>query len=273
MRFINLDGKEPEQAWRDKAADLSDQLDLAATKEERDTLIKANSGVWSELKPWLLQHSRGKCWFSEARDVFSHYDIEHYRPKNAARDLDGSEQGEGYWWLAFNWKNLRICGNVGNRKKGAYFPLRAGTHRATAVDRNIEDELPYLLDPTRLEDTLLLCFDENGDVNSLPDLDEWSRARVDETIKRYKLREHEPLMEARRDIWSRCVREVNCCQVLMAELSKSPSATKRALVREQMRKLQEMVLPDAEFSVVASECLRNRTEQWAQRIASMVQAS
>ena len=226
-----------------------------------------------ELKPWLLALSNGKCWFSEARDSFSHWDIEHYRPKKTAKNLDGTERGDGYWWLAFDWHNFRICGNVGNRKKGGFFPLRNGSHQANAADRNVEDEVPYLLDPTRPEDPLLVCFDENGDFKPLPDLDAWNTARVEESIKRYKLREHEPLVEARRDVWSRCVREVNYCQNLMAEMSSSPSATKREAVKQQILKLRKLVNFDAEFSATASECLRCRPEQWAQRLASQAQAT
>jgi uncharacterized protein (TIGR02646 family) len=273
VRFIKLDGKEPNEPWRDKAKALSDRLDAAGTKAERDKIIEDNSAVWGQLKPWLLELSKGKCWFSEARDSFSHWDIEHYRPKKAARNLDGTERGECYWWLAFDWRNFRICGNVGNRKKGAFFPLRDGTHQASAADRNIDDEFPYLLDPTRPEDPLLLCFDENGDVKPLSDLNAWHTSRVEESIKRYKLREHEPLMEARRDVWSRCAREVNHCQNLMDELDKRPSATKKEAVKQQMLKLQGMVTFDAEFSMTACECLRSRNEQWAQRVASIAQTA
>lgn len=272
MRFINLDGKEPDEHWCKKAKALSDQLDAAGTKATRDKLIKDNSAVWGELKPWLLELSKGKCWFSEAHDSFSHWDVEHYRPKTVSKNLDGTKRGEGYWWLAFDWRNFRICGNVGNRKKGGFFPLKDGTHQASAADRNVDDEVPYLLDPTRPEDPLLLCFDENGDVKPLPDLDVWNAARVDESIKRYKLRKHEPLMEARRDVWSRCVREVNRCQNLMEEHAKNASAAKREAVRQQILKLRDMVKFEAEFSATASECLRSRPQRWAQRLAAEGQA-
>ena len=273
MRFINLEGKEPNEDWREKAQALCADLNAAGTKAERDKIIEDNAGMWGELKPWLLKLSKGKCWFSEARDCFSHWDVEHYRPKKSAKNLDGTKRGEGYWWLAFDWRNLRICGNVGNRKKGGFFPLRDGTHQASATDRNTDDEFPYLLDPTRPEDPLLLCFDENGDVKPLPDLDVWNTARVEESIKRYKLREHEPLMEARRDVWAKCVREVNRCQNLMEEMSSSPSATKKEAVRQQMLKLRDMVRFEAEFSATACECLRSRSQQWAQRLASEAQAA
>jgi len=267
MRFINLDGVQPDEAWRLKAKALSDQLDAAGTTKAREVIIRENSAVWGELKPWLLERSQGKCWFSEARDSFSHWDVEHYRPKSAAKNADGTIR-EGYWWLAFDWHNFRICGNVGNRKKGVFFPLRPGTHQATATDRNTEDEFPLLLDPTRLDDTVLLSFDENGDVKKQDGLDEWNATRAEESIKRYKLREHEPLMEARRDVWSRCVREVNLCKNLMDEVSKSPSATKKEAVRQQMLKLVAMASFGAEFSATAIECLQSRSERWAQRIAS-----
>jgi uncharacterized protein (TIGR02646 family) len=268
VRFINLEGQEPSSSWLEMAKTLSAQLDAAGTKAERNKIIKDNSSVWGNLKPWLLKLSARKCWFSEARDTFSHWDVEHYRPKGTAKNLDGTDQGDGYWWLAFDWHNFRICGNVGNRKKGGFFPLRSGTHQATAADRNIDDEFPYLLDPTRPEDPLLLCFDENGDINPLPDLDPWSKARVDESIKRYKLRDHEALMEARRDVWSKCVREVNRCRNLLEQQATSPSATKKEEIKQQILKLREMIAFQAEFSAVASDCLRSRSEGWAQRLAS-----
>jgi hypothetical protein len=271
MRFVPFDLKEPPEAWRLKAQGLTDQLNAADTKAKRDKIIEDNSAVWGELKPWLLKLSEGKCWFSEARDSFSHWDVEHYRPKGAAKDADGTEYGEGYWWLAFDWHNYRICGNVGNRKKGSFFPLRDGTHHASAENRNIDDEFPLLLDPTRLDDTVLLSFDEDGDVKPLPNLDGWSTARVEQSIKRYKLREHEPLKEARRDVWTRCVLEVNRCQNLMDEQAKSPSAAKREAVLQQMLKLKEMVSFKAEFSATACECLRSRNANWAQRLAVQAQ--
>lgn len=268
MRFISLEGLVPDAAWTTRAKALSDRLDAAATKSERDKIIDDNAALWGELKQWLLQISNGKCWFSEARDCFSHWEVEHYRPKKSSKNLDGTERNDGYWWLAFDWLNFRICGNVGNRKKGTFFPLRDGTHHATSGDRNIDDEIPYLLDPTRPEDPLLLSFDENGDAKPLEGLDDWSKHRVEVSIERYKLSDHEPLRESRRDIWSQCNREVNYCQNLMDELSKAPSATKREQVRQQMLKLNAFVSSDAEFSATACECLRNRKEKWAQRIAS-----
>jgi len=47
VRFINLEGEEPNKPWCAKARALSDQLDAAGTKAERDNIIDHNSAVWS----------------------------------------------------------------------------------------------------------------------------------------------------------------------------------------------------------------------------------
>ena len=50
-------------------------------------------------------------------------DVEHFRPKLEVKELYKEQNREGYWWLAFDYHNFRVCGNVGNRKKGGWFPL------------------------------------------------------------------------------------------------------------------------------------------------------
>src|SRR5438046_4135783 len=148
MRYINLQGRSPRKAWRRKSERLLRELDEAPDDAARKEIIKRNENFWKELLPWLRSITKGKCWFSESRGACQYWEVEHFRPKGAARNLDKTLRDEGYWWLAFEWGNLRLCGGVTNRKKGHYFPLRVGTHVATSIDRNIDDEAPYLLDPT-----------------------------------------------------------------------------------------------------------------------------
>ena len=90
MRYIPLHETTPDdQAWLDKAEALLQQMIDAPNDDERKKIIDANSRVWGELKMWLLSLSHNKCWFSEARDCFNHWDVEHFRPKKSAKDLDG----------------------------------------------------------------------------------------------------------------------------------------------------------------------------------------
>lgn len=265
MRYINNTVKEPPQEWKTKVEEVQHQIEQAANQEERNEIIDQNSKLWGKLKDWLLELSANKCWYSEAQDCYSHWEVEHYRPKKRAKNLDGTDR-EGYWWLAFDWKNFRICGNVGNRKKGAFFPLKDGTHIASSRNRNIDDEFPYLLDPTNQEDPLLLSFIEDGTAVVMPGItDEWKKSRVDVSIDRYKLNSHKPLVGARQSVWQLCRLKLNELQNLLKD---NESASAKAKINDRMSQLREMVKENAPFSSVARECLLMSGIPWALRLVA-----
>ena len=271
MIFINLKHRRPTQtdipgwkpwtqaqwdAWLDKSHKLVGQLaELhgAGNRDERNALIDANRDHWSELKEWLLALSGGKCWFSEVRELYSHYDVEHFRPKKEAKALDGSER-DGYWWLAFDYMNFRICGNVGNRKKGGWFPLREGSLCSTAANRCEESESIYLLDPANAVDVTLIAFDEEGKVIPASDDAEWDRQRVMETVKRLKLNEHSMLTEERRKVWQRMSTLIaNFRRAKSVSFGINPAANAEMhLMAEEIR---AKTRPEAELSAVARYCV------------------
>lgn len=92
-------------------------------------------------------------------------------------------------WLAF-YMNLRACGNVGNRKKGGWFPLKEGSLCSSFSAQCEESEARYLLDPIENDDVALLAFDEKGKVVPLPGISDWEQNRVHEPVNRLKLNEH-----------------------------------------------------------------------------------
>ena len=47
-----------------------------------------------------------KMLVTEGRDICSHKDVEHFRPKKEAKNKDGTVR-DGYWWLAFEYSNFR----------------------------------------------------------------------------------------------------------------------------------------------------------------------
>lgn len=84
---------------------------------------------------------RGKCAFCEQKVTSNqHGDIEHYRPKAAVKERDGSfvvrqqngreERHPGYYWLAYDWKNFLLSCVLCNQLsatgfgKGNKFPVR-----------------------------------------------------------------------------------------------------------------------------------------------------
>lgn len=278
MIFIDLENKKPTDAdipgwtpwtaqqwteWVEKSKRLvaeMGQLEAAGKRVERNKLIDDNSAHWGALKQWLLALSGGKCWFSEVRDLYSHYDVEHFRPKKEAKALDGAER-DGYWWLAFDYMNFRVCGNVGNRKKGGWFPLQQGSLCSSYQNPCEESESPYLLDPIDDDDVSLIAFDEEGKVIPRPGTSAWEQERVQETIKRLKLNEHVPLAEARRKVWQKLdglIADFHAAKVRCSG-GKNPAA--KAKLREVRTRIREMTSSNAELSSVARWCIALRNDQ------------
>lgn len=254
MRHIPLDQQTPDPAWLGRGQALVEQLKAASDATARNLIIDNNRAFWGELKPWLLALSHQKCWFSEAKDCFSHWDVEHYRPKKTAHDADGT-QHEGYWWLAFDWRNLRICGNAGNRKKGTFFPLRDGSARV-AETGDIRNEDPQLLDPADPDDPNLLTFDVEGKAKPTAGLsDQWEKDRVMYSIKRYNL-DFPPLMDKRKALWAECWNRI---RKYFDELTKyhadKTNAVAREAFKEAARDVRELMREEQECSAVARACI------------------
>lgn len=249
-------------AWLAKSkrlvADMA-ALDATGDRAARNALIDANATHWGQLKNWLLALSFGKCWFSEAKELFSHYDVEHFRPKKEAKGL-GTEVRDGYWWLAFDYMNFRACGNVGNRKKGGWFPLQDGAPCSSYDHRCEESEAAYLLDPVDIDDVKLLAFDEEGKAIPAPGSSPWEQQRVLETVVRLKLNEHEALAEARRKVWAKVTRLINQYQTSKSRCSAGGNQVARENAKNALKQVRELTHPTAELSSVAKWCVLLRKD-------------
>lgn len=234
------------------------ELEVQGKRNERNKLIDDNSGHWGQLKPWLLALSSGKCWFSEVRDLYSHYDVEHFRPKKEAKGIDSTVR-DGYWWLAFNYMNFRVCGNVGNRKKGGWFPLKHGSLCSSFNQPCEESETPYLIDPIDDYDVSLIAYDEEGKVIPMPGISLWERERVLETVKRLKLNDHVPLAEARRKVWQQVDRLIDDFNKAKSRCANGSNPAAVQQLREVRSRVRALTQKDAELSAVAKMCvvLRN----------------
>jgi len=250
MIYINISDKEPPENWLRKAESVTEQLKIL-NSEDRKKLIEKHSDLWKELKGWLLKLSHDKCWYSEARDIFSYYHVDHFRPKAS------------YWWLAFDWRNYRISGSIGNiRKKG--FPLRAGSYPATGPECDLRDEIIYLLDPTDYDDPLLLTFDESGFPKPAAIEGTWEYKRAEVTIKLLNL-DFYRLVDERKRIWNKCLGLIKQAENLMRE---KPSATRNAYLKNALKQLREMISVEAELSSTARACLLSSSILWVRTFVS-----
>lgn len=265
MRYIPLLELEPPPDWLNKASAATAELEAESDPTERQAIIKRKKGIWRDLKDSLLELSNEKCWFSEAKDCFQHWDVEHFRPKAKAMNLDQTER-EGYWWLSFAWKNLRICGRVGNVKKSTYFPLRSA-YCASSTQRDTDDEVPYLLDPIIKSDCALLSFNQLGEAVPAPGSDEWSQERVKVSVRQYDL-DFEKLLLQRKTIWETCTALVHEVQNLMKEQAIQPGAAKKARIEEKMKELAKLANRSSVCSSAAIACLQKSEIGWAVRLSA-----
>jgi hypothetical protein len=150
--------------------------------------VTFNSDIWSDLKQFLLRrHFRGKCAYCESRVTTTDFgDAEHYRPKAGVTQRHGGKMKTveyggkahpGYYWLAYDWRNLLpACGqcNSGSGKMNQ-FPIKTGNSHVTshkiarsplALDAL---EVPSLLHPYYHQPEKHLRFGEDGTIAAAPE--------------------------------------------------------------------------------------------------------
>jgi hypothetical protein len=269
VRHIPLRRHTPDPVWLAKAAALVTKLKAAPDASSRNEIIDDNKHVWGDLKQWLLGLSHQKCWFSEAKDCFSHWDVEHYRPKKVAKDADGTEH-DGYWWLAFDWQNFRICGNAGNRKKGTFFPLRPGCSRVASLG-DIRQEDPQLLDPIDEHDPGLLSFSLEGHAIPAPHItDQWEKTRVEFSVERYNL-DFPPLMDKRKSVWAECWSRIQeYLQELATYHADKTNVIARDRYKQALKRVRELMSEEQELSAVARACVLSSGDP---RVTSLLQSA
>ena len=152
----------------------------------------------------------GKCAYCES-DVLVNQpgDIEHWRPKNRVTDeknraieivTGGSKKvpHPGYYWLAYEWRNLLLACAICNRPstskttgrligKWDQFPVEA--FRATKMGEESQ-ESPVLLNPVEEDPAVHLKVDEDGFIIAKTDCGQ-------KCIDIFGLNIREPLLDAR----------------------------------------------------------------------------
>jgi uncharacterized protein (TIGR02646 family) len=194
VRFIDLEELKP------RIRDLIPPLEEAQAEVNKETdpelraaLIRRYRPRWVALREAFDAFSYGKCWYTESKNPGSDDDIDHFRPKGRVAEDD---KHGGYYWLAFDWTNLRLSCHRANRPrinpetgylggKADYFPLIDSTKRAYDKSDDIRLEEPALLDPTNLVDVSLLTFDTSGDATLVPRFkgDPTAERRLDASIR------------------------------------------------------------------------------------------
>lgn len=266
MIYINLADNPPSKKWLKRAEKWTEKLLAEPDSEKQKQIIDQGQPVWAALKAHLEKLSYGKCWFSEARDIYSYYDVEHFRPKKMCIDESGTET-LGYWWLAFDWKNYRICGNVGNTIKGNRFMVKK--NKAQKHDDDLVDEVIYLLDPSDPDDPKKITFTVEGLAKPFAiKATDWDFQRADYTIKIMGLNDFDRLVNERKVKWTECSKEIAKTQELMDKQNHSPSASTKSDIKGKMEWFRKKIAPCTELSATYKACLLNSGLDWAVQVVA-----
>ena len=188
MRFVDIDLLQLPNGWQDRADEALNRLRNEIVEADATARVAgedpgaarraaitaglnqaARQQIWRDLSPHLASLKKGKCWYSESCNPTADKNVDHFRPKNRVME---EPTHEGYWWLAFTFRNYRyssqwcnqrrVSGNGGTSGgKWDHFPLCPG-FRAQQEGDDIELEVPELLDPIDPNDWKLLTFRPDG---------------------------------------------------------------------------------------------------------------
>lgn len=253
MRRIIIEGTPPAD-WIADAEELTIQLRGALDDTARADIIAANEKLWRDdrIRDWLLHQFNNKCWYTEAYDSVSSIHVDHYRPKGRVKDLEGNESG-GYWWLAFQWQNYRICGQLINVKKSDIFPIIEGARANSDDPVSLELEAPLLIDPLKDEARLITYEKDEGACIAVPaaGIDESEEYRAIQTIEVIGLNRRTRLNQKRAEFWDECL-------LTIADYKGAAGSQALQLVQKlsAAKKLKRMISYSAEFSSVSEACIR-----------------
>jgi hypothetical protein len=163
MRYVEFDPQtltgDERTFWADWIKRSERAKKKASEQHSKNEKIKFNQDVWKQLKDWLLKHVfYGKCSYCEGKYIAGTYDAaEHWRPKGMVT-IDGVEvsrpdgtRNRGYWWLAYDWRNLVPSCDRCNGQGGKMNEFPVGKSHVFDPDMNIDEldakEDPLLLHP------------------------------------------------------------------------------------------------------------------------------
>ncbi|MHA4811013.1 hypothetical protein ACX0G9_23090 [Flavitalea flava] len=270
MRFIDISrlkdfmGTQKYSTWTKKAKMHLSELRILDKKERSQYLSK--HGDWTELYKYLSFLSEHKCWYTEAPENSGEWEIDHFRPKNRAKNLDGTIYlPDGYWWLAYEWLNYRLAGSFINKRrkdkfnpseeihgKGDYFPIDLSSCIACSVDGDLDDEVIYLLDPTSFRDTTLISFDKDG--KPIPNYPPgtFEERKVVVSIDFLNL-DTTVLNRNRKEVWENTEKEI--IEVSKKLKSSTNQALRNKIYNDSFIKLKQLTSRKKPYSSVALNCL------------------
>lgn len=245
--MIHIDFPEPQtqawQKWRRKCEAAREELVRKVENGEKPKFTDLYKGMKAEVYVNPNGPFHGKCAYCEQAITNPHNqpgDVEHFRPKGrvtnedgtpvVVRDDGGAREHPGYYWLAYDWRNLLPSCNGCNRKqtdphsgtmigKGMVFPVR--NFRAIRPGEEAREE-PLLLHPVWDDPEEHLDMDSTGVFATKTE-----RGEVTERVLGLNLR---GLPGARKETYEKT--KMRCAKLLLLDRNGEGAKTTREKLRD-----------------------------------------
>jgi uncharacterized protein (TIGR02646 family) len=274
MRWVDIDKLEFPDDWQTRASYALNELRQAINNAEKEAILSGEDvatarkttiteefkkskcqKIWQEIARNLAQLRQDKCWYSESRNSGSDKNVDHFRPKGAVYE---DPDHEGYWWLAFDWRNYRYACQWCNQRrvdtlnttdggKRDHFPLNPNSFRARQECDNCDDEEVELLDPIDPHDWKLLTFSSDGRPIPSKQKDTREFLRAECSIHIYHLDKKE-FVDDRRSLAGKIQRLIGDMSMLRQKIDQSDM---RILYKNKEKDLLRLVDPNSEYSAAA----------------------
>ncbi len=154
------------EQWQEAGNLLRDFYAKLTPQQRIQRQPKFNANLWARARSLLSVVFNDKCAYCESPITAGAGQIDHFRPKSGAVDLNGEKSPEHYWWLAYEWKNLYLSCLECNLAKGNKFPVKG---QRAAIDSGWDEilkEKNILLDPCIDNPEDHLVFSKDGVVTA-----------------------------------------------------------------------------------------------------------
>jgi len=144
------------------AFELAKQFYATPLNSRLQQRFNLDISIWKDrgVREALNKLFHGKCAYCESKvGITDPGDLDHFRPKGGAFNLDGEFDPDHYWWLAYDWRNFYLTCRICNVNKASKFPVA----KRADVPRGERAQLaaPWYEDESKAEGALLLdpCYD------------------------------------------------------------------------------------------------------------------
>lgn len=142
--------KKSPKVLREKGKTETKSLRQKYQSGEREFEFDSKIYGHKEVKEELIRVQKDKCFLCESRvRHISYGDVEHFRPKGGyCQNVGDKIQIPGYYWLAYDWKNLFLSCQICNQRfKRNLFPLVNPNERVITHDSDTSQEEPLFINP------------------------------------------------------------------------------------------------------------------------------